>query len=78
MPPEERQALFDECAAQYKASDFYRQHYDSVTVQSAIKTLMLRRIIAEQGMSTDRETVSETNTHDSNDPVNTETDQPIG
>jgi hypothetical protein len=78
LPPEQSKALFDECAAQYKASDFYRAHYDTITVQSAIRTLVLKRIIAEQGMNADNETTRETTPPVSNEPLDTGTDQPIG
>jgi hypothetical protein len=78
LSPEQSKALFDECAAQYKASEFYRAHYDTITVQSAIRTMMLRRIIADQEMNADGETVRETNPNNSNEPVKTKTDQPIG
>lgn len=76
--PEQYEALYDDCATQYKASEFYRAHYNSVTVQSAIRTLMLRRIITEQEMNADGETARETNHTSSDEPVDTGTDQPIG
>ena len=78
LPPEQFQTLFEECAAQFKASEFYRAHYDTVTVQSAIRTLMLRRIIAKQGMDEGSETARETDSTGSNEPANTETEQPNG
>ena len=78
LPPEQFQTLFEECAAQFKTSEFYRAHYDTVTVQSAIKTLMLRRIIAKQGMDEGSETPRETDSTGSNEPANTETAEPNG
>jgi hypothetical protein len=78
LPTEEHQALYDECAEQYKTSEFYRAHYNTQTVQSAIRMLMLRRIIAEQEMFPDNETVSETASIASGEPVEIESDQPNG
>jgi hypothetical protein len=78
LPPEAYKTLFDECAAQYKASDFYRAHYNTTTVQSAIRTLMLKRISADQEMNADGETIRETDQTGSNEPKDAAPDQPIG
>jgi hypothetical protein len=78
LPPEQYQALYDECAKQFKTSEFFKSHYTTETVQNAIKSLMLKRIEPKQGMNADGETACETNYTSSNEPVDTGTDQPIG
>jgi hypothetical protein len=78
LPQDEYKVLFEECSAQFKASEFYRPHYNSQTVQTAIRTLMLKRIIERQEADANGETRRETNETSPNEPVITGADQPIG
>jgi hypothetical protein len=60
MPVEEYQTLYNECAEQFKNSDFFKSHYQSQTIQAAIKGLMVKRIIERQESKLPGETISET------------------
>ena len=48
LSPHEFQALYNECATQFKTSEFWKPHFSSRLFESAVKNLMVKRVIADR------------------------------